>query len=231
MLRRFTTYNGRMSRWLFLLLLSTNLAAQASDPVRLDFATKSIPTARLGKRYDVSVKVDGGRGPFEFNITRGKLPAGITLQKAIGALVGVPAVTGVYRFTLAVRDESTRATAEREFVLEVTGPLLLEWIDFPKVTDNTISGSIKVTNSSTRGEPFDLTLIVVAVNEIGKAFALGYQRISLEQDMEQTIPFSSTLPNGRYIVHVDVIAEIAATNTIYRSRLQTPTPLVVNVNR
>jgi len=234
MLEPCVAYNGRMWRWL-LLLLATSVAAQSTDPVdpatRLEFVTKSLPTARLGKHFDVPIKLQGGRGPFEFNITHGKLPPGIELQKATGTISGVPLLTGVYRFTLSARDESTRETAQREFVLEVTGPLLLEWVDLPKLSENKISGSIKVTNSSTQAEPYDLTVIIVAVNEIGKAFALGYQHFTLQQEGEQSIPFSSTLPNGRYYVHVDAIAEIAATNTIYRSQLQTQPSIVVNVNR
>jgi Putative Ig domain len=230
------TYNERMCRWLVPILLAASIAAaqavDIADPAtRLQFATTKLPTARLGKRYDVPIRMGGGRGPFEFTITRGKLPAGIELQRTTGTLTGAPTLTGVYHFTLSVRDETTRETAQREFVLEVTGPLLLQWVDPPKLAGNSISGSIKVTNSSTRGEPFDLTVIIVAVNEIGKAFALGYQHFDLLQDGEQTIPFSSTLPNGRYFVHVDAIAEIAATNTIYRSQLQTPPEIVVNVNR
>ncbi len=224
-------YNGRMWRWLFLVLFAISAAAQTEDPARLEFATKSLPTAPLGKHYDFSIKLQSGRGPFEFTITKGKLPPGIALQPALGVLAGVPSQTGVYNFTLSVRDLTTRQTIQRDFVLEVTGPLLLEWVDAPKLSGNTISGSIKVMNSSSRGEPFDLTVIIVAVNEIGKAFALGYQHFTLQQYMDQVIPFSSTLPNGRYIVHVDAVAEIAATNSIYRSRLQTREAIVVNVNR
>lgn len=231
MLEAFAAYNGQMWRWLLLFLLAIGATAQTENPARLEFATKSLPTAPLGKRYDFGIKIQGGRGPFEFNIVKGKLPPGIVLQKAIGSIDGIPAQTGVYKFTLDARDLTTRQTTEREFTIEVTGPLLLEWIDAPKLSGNTISGSIKVTNSSNRGEPFDLTVIIVAVNEIGKAFALGYQHFTLQQYMDQVIPFSSALPNGRYIVHVDAVAEIAATNTIYRSRLQTESPIVVNVNR
>lgn len=228
---RVRAYNHRMWRCLVFLLLATTLAAQAGGPGRVEFATKSLPTAKLGKRYELTFKLQGGRGPFGFRISKGKLPPGLHLQPALGMLMGVPTQSGVYKFTVSVQDETAHTAMEREFELEVAGPLLVEWIDRPVLSGNTISGSIKVTNFGTRQEPYDLTAIIVAVNEIGKAFALGYQHFPLEEDTDQTIPFSSTLPNGSYIVHVDAIAEVAATNTIYRSRLQTPSPLVVNVNR
>lgn len=225
------SYNVSMWRYFFLLLLATAVAAQDGDHARLDFATKSLPTATTGRSYNVTIKLENGRGPFEWAITKGKLPPGINMLGNTGVLGGVPTQSGVYTFTLTVRDLTTRATAQREFVIEVHGALLLEWVNQPKLTENTISGSIKVTNNSTRGENFDLTVIIVAVNEVGKAFALGYEHFSLAQDVEQTIPFSSTVPNGRYIVHVDAVAEVPERQAIYRSRLQTASPLVVNVNR
>lgn len=227
-----STYNDPMWRCVVvLLLLTTSLAAQSADPARFDFASKAVPTATVGHSYNATIKLENGEGPFEWKIAKGKLPPGIVLEGNTGVLSGVPTVTGVYRFTLSVRDETSRTTIQHEFTLEVTGPLLLMWVNPPKLTENAISGSIKVTNSSTRGDTFDLTVIIVAVNEVGKAFTLGYQHFDLAQDLEQTIPFKSTVPNGHYIVHVDAVAEVPAAKTIYRSSLQTLSPLVVNVNR
>jgi len=220
-----------MWRWVLLLVLASSVAAQSADPARLEFATKSLATGSLGKPYNLSIKLQGGQGPFEWTIVKGKLPPGIVLQKNTGMLTGAPTLTGVYTFTLRVLDETSRENIQHEFELEITGPLLLEWVNPPKLNGNTISGSVKVANSSPQGETFDLTVFVVAVNEVGKAFALGYQHFNLAYEIEQVIPFSSTLPNGHYVVHVDAVAEIAATRTIYRSQLQTRTPLSVDVNR
>jgi len=220
-----------MWRCLLLLLLATSVAAQSGNPAHFDFATKALPTATIGRTYNAAIKLQNGQGPFAWTVTKGKLPPGIVLQGNTGVLSGMPTLSGVYKFMLSVRDEASRTIIQREFTLEVNGPLLLVWVDPPKLTENTISGSIKVTNSSTRGDTFDLTVIIVAVNEVGKAFALGYQHFDLAQDVEQMIPFSSTVPNGRYIVHVDAVAEVAATQSIYRSRLQTQSPLVVSANR
>jgi hypothetical protein len=221
-----------MWRCVFLLLMTASLAAQTTaSQARLDFATKSLPTATLGRAYNEAIKLQNAQGPFQWKTVKGALPQGIVLQQNTGVLSGTPALSGVYKFTIAVQDEGARLTAQREFTLEVQGPLLLEWVKQPFLTENSISGGIKVTNSSTTAESFDLTVIIVAVNETGKAFALGYQHFDLSQDIEQEIPFSSTVPNGRYIVHVDAVAEVAATRSIYRSRLQTLAPLMVSVNR
>jgi len=220
-----------MWRCVLLLLLTTSVVAQSADPSRLDFVTKTLPKGTVGKPYTATIKLQGGQGPFEWTIIKGRLPLGIVIQANSGVLSGTPSFAGVYRFALNVRDVATNTSISREFVIEIQGPLMVEWVDPPRLTEKTISGSVKVTNSSTGGDTFDLTVIVVAVNEIGKAFALGYQHFDLAQSVEQIIPFSSSVPNGRYIVHVDAVAEIPERNAIYRARLQTQAPLVVNVNR
>ena len=73
-----------------------------------------------------------------------------------------------------------------------------------------------------------MTFITVAVNPIGKAFALGYQHFTLApESTSQQLDFGSTLPAGKYVVHVDAVAEVPSKNVIHRARLQTSTPLTL----
>jgi hypothetical protein len=144
-----------------------------------------------------------------------------------GNISGTPIQSGEFRFTVAASDSELPARkVSRDFTLRVISPLELAWGNFPGVEGNVIKGSVKVSNASK--DDFDLTVIVVAVNEIGKAFALGYQRFSLKQAVADfEIPFSSSLPQGSYVVHADAVAEIPAKDAIYRRRLQTPSPLAI----
>jgi hypothetical protein len=41
------------------------------------------------------------------------------------------------------------------------------------------------------------------------------------------IPFGSSLPYGKYVVHADAVGELESANRIYRARLQTPEALLV----
>jgi hypothetical protein len=43
------------------------------------------------------------------------------------------------------------------------------------------------------------------------------------------LPFGETLPNGAYIVNVNLVGEVAKRNAIYKQQLQTPKPLHVIV--
>ena len=93
---------------------------------------------------------------------------------------------------------------------------------------NRIEGSVQVSN--TTSDDFDFTFIALAVNEIGRATAIGYQHFPLKKgttDFE--IPFGDTLPHGAYVVHVDGVSEDTEKNQIHRARLQTPGSLQVAV--
>ena len=82
-----------------------------------------------------------------------------------------------------------------------------------------------VTNYSERD--FTLTVIVMAVNQIGRATALGYQEFTLQSGGQQLIPFGSEPGPGKYIVHADAVAEVPSTNSIYRARKQMDAPLLI----
>jgi hypothetical protein len=146
------------------------------------------------------------------------LPPGIALDPA-GVLAGAPTAPGQFHFTLEATDSSTTPVAKtRDYVLTVPPPLTVAWTQPPQVTAaGAIAGELQVTNGS--GGPFDLTVIVVAVSTIDKAFTLGYQHFSFGAG-SQRISFGSTLPRDTYVVHADAVAEDSETGKIYRARLQ-----------
>lgn len=211
-----------------LLLASVAAVGQPRATSDLQFQPQTLPSASIGKTYSAAIQVTGGTPPLQWKLAKGSLPPGITLQATSGIVSGTPTAPGEYHFTVAVTD-AAKQTAAANFVIKVEDYLSVRWKQPPTLRDNVLSGSVEVSNAS--AETYDQTVIIVAVNEIGKAFALGYQHFNLQPQMQQVIPFSSALPNGHYIVHVDAVAEIPARHLIRRARLQTPSPITVNVNR
>jgi hypothetical protein len=203
-----------------LLLVPTRPLAQQSTARIEDIVirTTTLPKIYIRQPARFELKAEGGVPPLRWQVTRGELPPGLTLSDD-GVLSGVASKLGTYDFTLTVSDNS-RPPHERSqnYSVRVTAPLLAEWSRPPKVNGQRIEGAIKVTNDTE--EDFDLTEVVMAVNEIGRATAIGYQRFTLKAGTEEfEIPFGENLPFGAYDVNVDVVAEVAATNSIYRSRL------------
>ena len=184
----------------------------------LEVRTTSLPKAYLRQHYEVHLEARGGITPLRWELTEGTIPAGIVLGRD-GILSGVPTETGEFRFTVTVTD-SGRPAAQRnqQLVLTVVAPLLAQWGRYPKVTGRRLEGSIIVSNQTE--QDFDLTVIMMAVNETGRATAIGYQRLALKKDTTSLeIPFGENLPQGSYELNVDAVAEVAATNSIYRARL------------
>lgn len=206
--------------------------AQEEPPGRLSLVTDSLPRAVEQLPYDLALRASGGTPPLHWRVASGALPPGIELDAEHGRLHGTPTVTGRFRLSLSVTDSATPAEGrERVFFLEVVPPLLLVWKQRPANAgdrSDRIAGSVEITNHTP--DEFDLTFIVVAVNEFGKAFALGYQHGPMKgASGPDEFPFGAgmNLPRGRYVVHVDAIAEVPARKAIYRARLQTSGTLQV----
>jgi hypothetical protein len=75
--------------------------------------------AYLNEPYAATLRVVGGLTPYTFEVSRGSLPPGITLQGA--ALRGVPTQEGEYAFTITVADGNLSRTFQ-EFALSVVVP-------------------------------------------------------------------------------------------------------------
>jgi len=215
----------RSSTILLLLLLGTLAAPEISVAQQgaatgepLEVRTTSLPNAYLRQHYEVHLEARGGITPLRWEVTEGALPAGVVLGQD-GILSGAPTETGEFRFTVTLTD-SGRPAAQRnqKLVLTVVAPLLAQWGRYPKVTGRRLEGSIIVSNQTE--QDFDLTVIMMAVSETGRATAIGYQHLALKKDTTSfEIPFGENLPQGSYELNVDAVAEVAATNSIYRARL------------
>ena len=177
--------------------------------------------------YEVQFRAHGGVPTFHWRLEKGALPPGLKLEDQ-GLLHGQPDRTGEFQFTLSVSDASHQSPVQKGFVLRVKSALSLNWKDVAHVNGSRIEGSVEVTN--TTPDNMDLTFIVLAVAENGRATAIGYQHFLLRRGtLSKELPFGESLPHGGYVVHVDAVGEVAPKNLIYRDRMQTPSALQVTV--
>jgi hypothetical protein len=219
--------NQRSSRFvtaaLCLVLISAALS-MAQGP--LTITTSSLPSTTVGSNTNIPIRVSGGTQPLTWKVSRGKLPPGLKLNSAKGTITGTPTTPGTYTCELTVTDSSVpQVQIQHEFRLVVTTALSIDWKQIPAVNGQRLEGSVIVNNFT--GQDFTLTVIVMGVNDIGRATALGYQEFTLPSGGEQVIPFGSEPGPGSYVVHADAVAEVASTNSIYRARKQTADTLVI----
>ena len=111
---------------------------------------------------------------------------------------------------------------------ESSAALLEEWLSLPQLNGNDVKGSVVLTNQT--DEDFDQTVIIEAVNEVGKAFALGYQHFTLAHHSRSVpIQFDTTLPPGRYSIRADAVAEVPSQHAIHRAHLVAPRHFTITV--
>ena len=186
--------------------------------VPLEVATAELPPATVPDAvYSLQLRARGGTPPFRWRIAAGRLPAGLQLDpRGAGFIYGKVAQPAELQVVLAVTDSGNPPqTAARGFGLDSSQPLAVEWKQLPELRNGGVFGSVEATNGTE--QVFDLTILVVAVNEYNKAFTLGYRRYQLPPGVTTPeLPFGFTLPRGRYMTHVSAVAEAPPT-TIYRA--------------
>ena len=84
---------------------------------RLRIFAQSLDPAFINESYSDNIEVIGGLSPYNFDVSQGRLPPGLTLQG--GTLRGTPTETGTFTFTVSVSDANLSETFQ-EYTLEVT---------------------------------------------------------------------------------------------------------------
>jgi Putative Ig domain len=178
--------------------------------------------------YEFRFRARGGVPTLHWRLEKGAIPQGIKLEDE-GLLHGSPEHTGEFQFTVSVTDSGQpQRSVQKAFVLRVRSAMVLNWKNPAHVSGNRIEGSAEISN--TTADNIDLTFIVLAVPENGRAVAIGYQHFVLRRGtLGQELPFGEALPRGGYVVHADAVGEVPPKNVIYRERMQTPSMLQVTV--
>ena len=200
-----------------IILLFTAACGLAQQPLTIS-DKENLPAASLWEPYRHTLEASGGIQPHHWRLLSGSLPHGLELHDD-GEIAGKTDESGKFEITLLVRDSNNPPNEiKKKFVLSVETPFTAEWDHTAQVNGQRIEGSVKVSNRT--GRDFDLTFIVLAVNEIGRATAIVYQHFPLEKDTRDfNIPFGETVSRGVYLVNVDVVGEEPVSNRIFRARL------------
>jgi hypothetical protein len=197
----------------------------------LSLAGRPPETGLIGRPFRLQLEASGGVTSYNWRVADGSaaLPPGLQLDPRSGLISGIPTAAGSFSVRVVVTDSADPpATDTQTFIIEVPDALVLEWKQAPHASKEGIAGSVVVSNQT--GHTVDLTVIIVAVNEVGKAFALAEQHFPLNAESDSpTIPFGAdnVLPFGKYTIHADAVGEVASENQIYRTRKQTADDFVI----
>ena len=67
-------------------------------------SNRNLRAGKIGKKFNASLKANGGKKPFTWSLVSGTLPAGLALDTATGTVSGTPAVASVSDLTFRVTD-------------------------------------------------------------------------------------------------------------------------------
>jgi hypothetical protein len=123
-------------------------------------------SAKVGEPFAATLYANGGRGPYNWTITSGSLPDGLSL--AGGIVSGTPSAASTRSFTVRATDQDSRTAESGAFSIDVISPLKREpavgeyydmdgydyetntplpmryWIDFPGVSTQVLWGKDNV---------------------------------------------------------------------------------------
>lgn len=97
-----------------------SLSITVGPPSTLAIATTSLPQAESANLYSQKIVVTGGVAPFNWTLTKGILPTGMSLNASTGVISGVATAVSSNTFTIQVTDsENPPATASATFTISI----------------------------------------------------------------------------------------------------------------
>ena len=99
-------------------VLTITIALQSPSPVAI--TTTTLPDGYRNSAYSIAIATSGGKLPFQWSITKGSLPPGVSLNTTTGTISGTPTQVGNWSFTIRVVDSASPATtASRSFSIRI----------------------------------------------------------------------------------------------------------------
>ena len=89
----------------------------------ITIAPSSLPAASENLPYSQSITASGGTAPYDYAVTSGSLPPGLTLSSG-GVMSGTPTASGSFNFTITATDALTYTGAQAYTLAVVAAPTI-----------------------------------------------------------------------------------------------------------
>ena len=83
----------------------------------------TLPNGQAGIGYSQTVSASGGTAPYNYTVTAGSLPPGLSLNASTGVLSGTPVTPGAYNFTITATDANT-CSGMRGYAVSISCPVI-----------------------------------------------------------------------------------------------------------
>lgn len=178
-----TDASGAMASQAFTLTIINNTP-------KLTITTTQLPAGTVGVSYSQSIVATGGTPPYNWSVTSGSLPAGLSLTASNGAITGTPSSANTFSFTVQVTDTSN-ATASQAFTITVASNTpKLTVITTSPLPDGAVGTAYSQTLTATGGTPPYKWSVTSGALPDGLALDSGSGTISGTPSKAGTFPFS-----------------------------------------
>ena len=120
--------------------LSITVDAAAQSP---SVTTTSLANATTGTAYSTTLQATGGTTPYNWIVSAGTLPAGLTLAASTGVILGTPITAGTVSFTVQVTDAANNMGTKALSIAVASAP------QSPSVNTTSLPGATTGTVYST----------------------------------------------------------------------------------
>ena len=194
-------------------IASTGAMINVIFPPAISCAPNSGPRL-LNQSYSAQCSVTGGTPPYNWMVSSGALPAGLTLasQGASAQITGSPTVAGVYRYTISVVDSTSPVAGSATLAYAVTiqasaSKLGLIGSLAPLVSNQDWTTTFTLVNTSAGDAQTEINLLSDDGNSLPLPLALPQQGAS--ESLVVTPSFDWTLAsNASLIVETDSSASV-----------------------
>ena len=185
-----------------------SLTIQAAAPSSLTISPQSLPFGALNSAYSAQLTANGS-GAYQWSVSQGSLPPGLTLGPTTGTITGTASGGGTFPFVVSVTDTRSQATGSAGFTIGI-----LNISNSSPLPSGTTSNAYSVTFNASDGPGGAATWSIVPANTIPPGLALNGNVLSGNPSATGPFNFTVTVTVGGLSVSKPFVLTIGSSLTI-----------------
>lgn len=110
------------------LIFSSPAGSEAVSIPALAISTSLLVEGNIRAVYNEPIRAIGGLPPYTWSLASGSLPDGLTLDSTTGVISGAPTRTGIFSFSVSVRDAANTPVSKDLSIRVVDDPVVALWL-------------------------------------------------------------------------------------------------------